>query len=1209
MFRRVIKNLIVLFLWSSTSVGFAQVFGEVLYNWDFATGLPSGWTNTSASGIGLWEYRGPSTTPNVSVGPRGTCSGAASPIASNTASNGFFLFDSNWWDDSVPGCGGLGTGPDPAPHTAWLTTGLLNFSGYSSVSITFLQQFRLFTATCKVQVSINGGTTWVDAGQNTGTNSANPVWQTFNLSSIAANQSNVRIRFEFSGTYYWWQIDDISIYAPNDNDLLLTNSGYTVNPTPVNIYNELEYDQYPITMIPPLRFRGTATNIGGFTQTGVNMTSRVLNSSDVQIHTQTTPNQTMLSGATVNFQSPNSYTPPATLGDYNVEIRLSQNQTDENPLDNRDTLDYTISPFTFARDEGPLENVFVPSSSYNGQPYEIGNIFEGFTANRKCTSVAVGIGEGTQVGSTIQAVVYNETMETVLAQSDPYVVNLADLNQEGEEFTVVLQLNTPVQMFNDTIYLAMVKNLDGNAPMRIGRSGIAPQNTSFVNYYNFNALFFLATMPMVRMNIFLNTQTPGCMDPTAMNYNPAATVTDGGCRYPGCTIEGALNFDPDANWYDGSCIVPGCTNPIAINFNPLANLDDGSCLIGGCTNPEATNFDPTATLDDGTCIVPGCTDVDADNFNPDATEDNGSCFYLGCTNPQAANYDPDATVDDGTCIIAGCTNPIAVNFNPNANLDDGSCLIAGCTNPVAINFDPQANLDDGSCIIEGCTNPDAANYNPQANANDGSCIFLGCTDPDALNFDPQANENDGSCIYPGCTDPLADNFNPLASVNDGSCIYTGCIDPTAFNYDPTANQDDGSCLYGGCTNINAVNYDPDADVDDGSCQYSSPTFAVSPMMGCVPFTIEVINQTVIGEDYTCEYFLNGELIQSGCVDAFTYLIQNEGNLELEYRVTIGGVSESAFATILANEIPIQPVLTFDEDNFTINCLNCDADLLTWELDNVPVLGTNPTLNVFDGTKTENGWYVITATNLPNCSTQSQPLLVLEAFLEVNQTDFCAPSLLQVTNLTDLPNNAVSVINFGIGGNQVMGATTLPFNYFTPGEYTINIHVTSGSVTASVSETIIVSDGIIPQLNWDAQVGFVSCLNCEAIGTAVWTIDGEPVVGEGPFPDNLGQIYQVELTNEFGCVESGVIFINSVESFEAQNLAIYPIPAKDFITIESPLEISEIQIFDMRGALIKSEVITSGVRPILNVSDIPNGHFVLVARSEQSYLRKAFQITR
>ena len=51
---------------------------------------------------------------------------------------------------------------------------------------------------------------------------------------------------------------------------------------------------------------------------------------------------------------------------------------------------------------------------------------------------------------------------------------------------------------------------------------------------------------------------------------------------------------------------PGCTNPIALNYDPAANQDDGSCIlpIYGCTVPQATNYDPLANVDDGSCTYP-----------------------------------------------------------------------------------------------------------------------------------------------------------------------------------------------------------------------------------------------------------------------------------------------------------------------------------------------------------------------------------------------------------------------------------------------------------------------------------------------------------------------------------------------------------------------------------------------------------------------------
>jgi hypothetical protein len=132
----------------------------------------------------------------------------------------------------------------------------------------------------------------------------------------------------------------------------------------------------------------------------------------------------------------------------------------------------------------------------------------------------------------------------------------------------------------------------------------------------------------------------GCMDATANNYDPNATIDDGSCTYT----------------------VLGCTDSTAINFDPLANVDDGSCIASvlGCTDPVATNFDPLSNVDDGTCSY--------------------SNTVLGCTDPLAFNYDPLANTDDGSCIaiVNGCTDPSAGNYDATANVDDGSCLGTFC---------------------------------------------------------------------------------------------------------------------------------------------------------------------------------------------------------------------------------------------------------------------------------------------------------------------------------------------------------------------------------------------------------------------------------------------------------------------------------------------------------------------------------------------------
>jgi len=180
-------------------------------------------------------------------------------------------------------------------------------------------------------------------------------------------------------------------------------------------------------------------------------------------------------------------------------------------------------------------------------------------------------------------------------------------------------------------------------------------------------------------------------------------------------------------------IVPGCTNPLACNYDPAATIENFTCLTDyGCTDATATNYDPTATCDDGSCIyaVSGCTDATACNYVALATVDDGSCTYPGCTINTFCNYNPNAGCNDGSCFGSlGCIDPTAINFDPGATCDDGSCigcLAYGCTDITACNYDPLIELvcDDGSCGVLGCTDPYADNFNGNAACDDGSCTYL-----------------------------------------------------------------------------------------------------------------------------------------------------------------------------------------------------------------------------------------------------------------------------------------------------------------------------------------------------------------------------------------------------------------------------------------------------------------------------------------------------
>tara|TARA_Y100001938_G_scaffold80472_1_gene111055 strand:+ start:9650 stop:12070 length:2421 start_codon:yes stop_codon:yes gene_type:complete len=401
----------------------------------------------------------------------------------------------------------------------------------------------------------------------------------------------------------------------------------------------------------------------------------------------------------------------------------------------------------------------------------------------------------------------------------------------------------------------------------------------------------------------------------------------------GCTNPNALNYDPAATASDGSCILPiyGCMDPDACNYDSSANQDNFTCeycscdaaCISGCTDVNACNYDPLANNDDGSCNGHfGCTDSTAFNYDDTAMcADIASCVYVGCTDNGASNYDPNATVDDDSCIdcIYGCTDcgtiwetansttcpggaatsPGSINFNPLATCDDGNCSAAiyGCTDPTANNQDLSANVNDGSCeyTVYGCADPLADNYYGSVSSNtaledDDSCEYNGCTDVLACNYDESANTNDGSCVYPaGCSDNSYVEYDPSVEVdcsNVNDCVtlvVEGCTDLTAFNYDPLANTDDDSCIpkISGCTDSTACNYDSSANINDNTCTYPNDfedcngdcisgyvdladgNGCVTAVYGCTDETLVNYNPSANVDDNSC-----GDPAVFGCTEEF-----------------------------------------------------------------------------------------------------------------------------------------------------------------------------------------------------------------------------------------------------------------------------------------------------------------------------------------------------
>ena len=275
--------------------------------------------------------------------------------------------------------------------------------------------------------------------------------------------------------------------------------------------------------------------------------------------------------------------------------------------------------------------------------------------------------------------------------------------------------------------------------------------------------------------IVLANPIPGCTDPLAVNYNPAANVDDGSCFLP----------------------VDGCTDPLAVNYNPLANTDDGTCLVcvGSITAPWTEDFD---------IYTSGSTDFSGNGWYNDSIHDDWE-WTVDANGTGSFGTGPGNDISGGGNYIYTETSGAGSNKTANAN---SVCVNTSNLTTPNIRFSyhmfgttmgtlelvvddvvvwsQSGNLGD-QWLQAQVPLPSDTNVLIQFRGLTGTSF----TSDMALD---QIIVDDG--LTAGCTDPTANNYNVLALIDDGSCTYNvGCTDPGASNYDPIATVDDGSCTY------------------------------------------------------------------------------------------------------------------------------------------------------------------------------------------------------------------------------------------------------------------------------------------------------------------------------------------------------------------------------------------------------------------------------
>lgn len=451
--------------------------------WTDNFSTPSNWviSNAGASGtpphtLGDWAI-----TTDVNAIPVA----ALKPAGHATAANGYALINSD------------GAGSGQTQNSKIVTANVINCSGKANVSIRFQQSTRHYQESYYVIVSNDGGATWTDFQVNTtmavNSNSANPGIVQVNISSVAANQANVKVGFKYYGNYDWfWAVDDVEMFVTDDYDLAINGLYWGAEGS----YGaRLPYYSTPVAQIAPINFGGVIENKGAATQSNCVFDVAITSAS----YTSNSAPGTLAPNGIDTLDATATFTPGGTAATYAVTSGIT-GQIDANSTDNTfNSLTFATNSYVYARDAQTMT-----SGSYNqGAGYEMGNIFDMY-ANATLKGADIYIHPNTNVGAEIYATIYSIDANTgdfvYIAATPLHTVTTAELNT-----VVTLVFNGGQSLTAGEPYLLVAGSYgDGGATddFVVGTSGLSEAQTTFYLDGNDNTgtWYYSTSTPMVRMN-------------------------------------------------------------------------------------------------------------------------------------------------------------------------------------------------------------------------------------------------------------------------------------------------------------------------------------------------------------------------------------------------------------------------------------------------------------------------------------------------------------------------------------------------------------------------------------------------------------------------------------------------------------------------------------------------------------------------------------
>ena len=477
---------------------------------DFANGLDGNnelslpWT-TAGPNAELWRHDFDGPTDGFSVD-----TGTDIPLESTTADNGFMLYAAAEYNEPI--FDETGT---YETLTGWIQSPSMDLSDLNSVLVDFEIYFRyccFSPSPVHIGVSIDGGTTWTNfpaynPGQYIEIAKAfsGTLMVTADISSAAANQSDVKIRFSYNDPaedsygFYFIGVDDIAVYEnPFANNLAVLQ---VMNGDVDSLW---EIKNTPLEQTAELYLGAVYGNYGSATQTGVEITWDILSGDNVvhsnMVELGEVPTTRLDADGFVvqNIDTAwvNSGYVTDALGDYT--IRTTINAIEEEEMIDNSILEKSIKVTPDLMSHDDLDNIDIqigPRDADDGEGFlfeEIGFGTRFFVFNPG--SIAYGLqvifGENTTVGMDVVLEFY-EVPDLENGINVPGFENMptefpldeAEYTITGDEFgmPVFIPFFEPVDLEVGKTYLAAVRQFEGDDELWVmGTDASDTDNSSYV---------------------------------------------------------------------------------------------------------------------------------------------------------------------------------------------------------------------------------------------------------------------------------------------------------------------------------------------------------------------------------------------------------------------------------------------------------------------------------------------------------------------------------------------------------------------------------------------------------------------------------------------------------------------------------------------------------------------------------------------------------